>query len=94
MALKLETRIAAKVKGSVVALALDGWTKWNHTKTINFLMIWNGVAIFWKTIPTFYGKSARNMMSLVKVAIEHIEKRFDTLAVLSFEKMFSPLATK
>jgi hypothetical protein len=75
LAQQLDEKIAVKVRGAMVGLALDGWTKWNHTKTVNFVMIWNGTAVFWKTVESRYGKSASTMFSLVKVAIEAIERK-------------------
>eukprot|EP00667_Euglena_gracilis_P024042 EG_transcript_27408 len=64
------------IRGSVVALALDGWTKWSHEKFIDFVILWNGKAIFRNTIPAKYGKSSQNLMALLTIAVASIEARF------------------
>jgi hypothetical protein len=75
LAHRLEDKVADRVRGATVGLAIDGWTKWNHTKTINFLMIWKGTAVFWKSVESRYGKSANTLMHLTQIAIEELEKK-------------------
>ena len=73
---ELQNKVADSIRGATVALALDGWTKWSHEKMINFVILWKGKAIFWNTIPSHYGKSARTLMTLTKLAIQQIESRW------------------
>ena len=65
-----------KIRGSIVALA-DGWTNWRHEKTMNFVIILSGVAIFWNTILSKYGKAAKTLFGLPKIAVSAIEKKYE-----------------
>ena len=69
----LRQKIQAAVGGSTVALALDGWTNWRHVKTFNFVIIWNSQAIFWCSVPSFFGKSSAVLTNMMRTVIEDVE---------------------
>ena len=58
IASELKTAVKQQVTGSMVGLAVDGWTDWRHRKTINFVVLWKQTAIFWSSVPSIFGKSA------------------------------------
>ena len=73
--LDLQGKVKCAISGSVVALALDGWTRWNYEKVLNFVVLWQDKAIFWNTIPASYGESAKNVFSLTQQAVQQIESK-------------------
>jgi hypothetical protein len=54
----LKERIAAKMRGAEVALCLDGWTSYRHRKFVNMVLMHEGTAVFWRSYPSNFGKSA------------------------------------
>ena len=75
--LQLKASIRQAVSGSVVGVAVDGWTNWRHRKTLNFVMLWKQKAIFLKSVPSIFGKSAQVMLDLTKSVVEKAEKEFN-----------------
>lgn len=70
----LLSEIQVKLCGATIAIALDGWTNSRHSKMINYLIIHNGRAIFWRSIPSRFGKSAPVMFYLTKKAVLEMER--------------------
>ena len=70
IALDVKNRVKQALKRSNVCLAVDGWTSWRHMKTFNFELLWNGPAVFWKAVPSVFGKSLEVMFEFLSVEVE------------------------
>ena len=77
-AVELRQRMRETMAGSSVGVALDGWTNFRHSKTFNFVIIWNGqTAFFLELCPPpffFFGKSAAVVSAATIGIIDNIEK--------------------
>ena len=81
MAIELKQRMKEEMQGSTVTLALDGWTNFRHRKCFNFLLLWKGTAVFWKTVPSIFGKSADVMTDITKRIIGEVEAELKVTVV-------------
>ena len=73
MAEELRVSIKRNIEGSDVSLAIDGWTNWRHRKVFNFVILWKGTAIFWKSVPSIFGKASNIMFELFKAVVANLE---------------------
>ena len=71
-----------KLKGARVTVCLDGWTnQWSHRKMLNIMLLHNGLAIFWRTIPMRFGKAAKVLFAMMKAAIMEYEATLDVQTI-------------